>query len=211
MAKYEQIPNVKPSLFTRARGELNTDPGIRATKETDICFLILNAFKKRSLFVCHFLFIAQFEFQIRLRMTMMREIRGVMAGRLALMTLIVAQQEPLMKVLPWKSKIPDCSSYISPPAVLKPIHFSLPRLNHRINRALGKFETLTTTTFYRLTTAANDLFFFKWKQIEPEFIPLCDSNDPFHVDLVRLIHQCDPMVQYLELWGRAYFAFAIGS
>ena len=31
---------------------------------------------------------------------MMREIRGVMAGRLALMTLIVAQQEPLMKVLP---------------------------------------------------------------------------------------------------------------
>ena len=142
---------------------------------------------------------------------MMREIRGVMAGRLALMTLIVAQQEPLMKVLPWKSKIPDCSSYISPPAVLKPIHFSLPRLNHRINRALGKFETLTTTTFYRLTTAANDLFFFKWKQIEPEFIPLCDSNDPFHVDSVRLIHQCDPMVQYLELWGRAYFAFAIGS
>ena len=108
-----------------------------------------------------------------------------------------------MKVLPWKSKIPDCSSYISPPAVLKPIHFSLPRLNHRINRALGKFETLTTTTFYRLTTAANDLFFFKWKQIEPEFIPLCDSNDPFHVDLVRLIHQWDPMVQYLELWGRA--------
>ena len=107
-------------------------------------------------------------------MTMMREIRGVMAGRLALMTLIVAQQEPLMKVLPWKSKIPDCSSYISPPAVLKPIHFSLPRLNHRINRALGKFETLTTTTFYRLTTAANDLFFLKWKQIEPEFIPLCE-------------------------------------
>ena len=126
MAKYEQIPNVKPSLFTRARGELNTDPGIRATKETDIFFLILNAFKKRSLFVCHFLFIAQFEFQIRLRMTMMREIRGVMAGRLALMTLIVAQQEPLMKVLPWKSKIPDCSSYISPPAVLKPIHLSPP-------------------------------------------------------------------------------------
>ena len=49
MAKYEQIPNVKPSLFTRARGELNTDPGIRATKETDIFFPILKRFRKNTL------------------------------------------------------------------------------------------------------------------------------------------------------------------
>ena len=49
MAKYEQIPNVKPSLFTRARGELNTDPGIRATKETDIFFPILKRFRRNTL------------------------------------------------------------------------------------------------------------------------------------------------------------------
>ena len=49
MAKYEQIPNVKPSLFTRARGELNTDPGIRTTKETDIFFPILKRFQRNTL------------------------------------------------------------------------------------------------------------------------------------------------------------------
>ena len=49
MEKYKQIPDVKPSLFTQARGGLNTDPGIRATKETDIFFSISKRFHLNTL------------------------------------------------------------------------------------------------------------------------------------------------------------------